>query len=99
MRLAWRTAGGLGDPPEQLWLTFAIYLSGFATHALMTDFDQTPAQIGVLTADILKMALGRALQEQRAAIGEQLIALYERATERSPPRVTDTPVSRPGLWP
>jgi len=66
VRLAWRTVGGLGDPPEQLRLIFAIYLSGFATHALMTDFDQTPAQIGVLTADILKMSLDHALREQRA---------------------------------
>ena len=64
--LAWRTAGGIGDPPETLTLTFAIHLSGFATHALMTDFDQTPTQIGVLTADILKMSLDRALQEHRA---------------------------------
>ncbi len=64
--LAWRTAGGLGDPPEALTLTFAICLSGFATHALMTDFDRTPAQIGDLTADILRMSLDLALQQQRA---------------------------------
>jgi AcrR family transcriptional regulator len=63
--LAWQTAGGEGEPPESLVLVFGIHLSGFATHALMTDFDQTPQQIGALTAEILKMSLGRALQQQR----------------------------------
>ncbi len=65
--LAWRTAGGEGEPPESLLLVFGIHLSGFATHALMTDFDQTPQQIGALTAEILKMSLARAIQQQHAA--------------------------------
>ena len=63
--LAWQTAGGEGEPPEKLVLVFGIHLSGFATHALMTDFDQTPQQIGALTAEILKMSLARALRQQR----------------------------------
>jgi AcrR family transcriptional regulator len=64
--LAWRTAGGGGDPPEALVLTFALHFSAFATQALMIDFDQTPAEIGELTADMLKGALARALHEQLA---------------------------------
>jgi AcrR family transcriptional regulator len=64
--LAWRTAGGTGDPPEALTLAFALNFSAFATHALMIDFDQTPAQVGELTADVLKLALTRALQDQRS---------------------------------
>ena len=68
VKLAWEVTGGRGEPPEALTLTFALHFSGFATHALMNDFDQTPAQIGELTADILKMALLRALTEQRNAL-------------------------------
>jgi len=68
VELAWRTAGGVGAPPEDLTLVFAIHLSGFATHALMTDFDQTPAQIGKLSAEILRMALARALDARRTTL-------------------------------
>ena len=32
----------------------------------MTDFDQTPRQIGALTADTLKVLLSRAVEAQRA---------------------------------
>ena len=63
--LAWRTAGGSGEPPEDLMLAFALNLSTFTTQALMIDLDRTPAQIGTLTADILKMLLWRAVQAQR----------------------------------
>src|SRR5580658_5611525 len=31
--LAWTMVGGQGEPPEALTLTFALHLSGFATHA------------------------------------------------------------------
>jgi len=58
-------AGGTGEPPEDLVLAFALYLSAFATQALMVDFDQTPVQVGALTADILKMLLWRAVDAQR----------------------------------
>jgi AcrR family transcriptional regulator len=64
-RIAWTTAGGAGDPPENLTLMFAFNFSAFATQALMVDFDQTPAQIGKLTADILKTALHQAVTDQR----------------------------------
>jgi AcrR family transcriptional regulator len=68
--LAWQTAGGTGEPPENLALAFALYFSTFTTQALMVDFDQTPAQIGALTADILKMLLWRAVQCQRSEGGD-----------------------------
>ena len=65
VRLAWGTAGGTGDPPVDLVLVFAFNFSAFATQALMIDFDQTPAQIGMLTADIVKTALHQAVARQR----------------------------------
>jgi len=65
VKVVWRMAGGTGEPPEDLVLAFALYLSAFATQALMVDFDQTPAQVGALTADILKMLLWRAIDAQR----------------------------------
>jgi AcrR family transcriptional regulator len=64
--LAWRSAGGAGEPPEDLTLAFALHLSAHSTQALMRDFDRTPAQIGAMTADILKMLLQRAVQAQRS---------------------------------
>jgi len=64
VKVVWRMAGGTGEPPEDLVLAFALNLSAFATQALMVDFDQTPAQIGALTADILKMLLWRAIEAQ-----------------------------------
>lgn len=63
--LAWEKAGGSGEPPASVVSSFALYLSGFTTQALMVDFDQTPAQIGALTADILQQLLRRAVQVQR----------------------------------
>ncbi len=65
VKLAWQAAGGLGEPPADLVLAFALNLSAFTTHALMVDFDQTPAQIGALTAGILKMLLRGAVEAQR----------------------------------
>jgi AcrR family transcriptional regulator len=62
--LAWRSAGGAGEPPADLTLAFALHLSAHATQALMADFDQTPAQIGALTADILKVLVRRAVEAQ-----------------------------------
>lgn len=65
VKFVWETAGGAGEPPEDLAWAFALNLSAFTTQALMVDFDQTPEQIGVLTADILKMLLKRALETQQ----------------------------------
>jgi AcrR family transcriptional regulator len=68
--LAWRSAGGIGEPPEDLVLAFALNFSAFTTQALTIDFDQTPAQIGVITAEIVKMLLRRAVDSQRSAGGD-----------------------------
>lgn len=71
---AWRAAGAQGDPPEDLVLAFALNFSAFATQALMVDFDQTPAQIGTLTADLLNLLLKRAVaarsENDGAGIGD-----------------------------
>lgn len=67
VNLAWETAGGKGEPPEDLVSAFALNFSAFTTHALMVDFDQSPAQIGALTADILKMLLWRGVNSQNSA--------------------------------
>ena len=58
---AWRAAGASGDPPEELVLAFALNFSVFSTQALMVDFEQTPAEIGRLTADLLRTLLKRAV--------------------------------------
>jgi len=63
--IAWQTAGGTGEPPEDLVLAFALNFSAFTTQALMVDFDQTPAQIGALTANAVKVLLQRAVEVQR----------------------------------
>jgi len=66
---AWRALDGQGEPPHELVLAFALNLSTFATQALLIDFDQTPAQIGALTADILNVLLRRARHAQCARTG------------------------------
>ena len=66
MGVAWKTAGGSGDPPEDLELAFALNFSAFTTQALMVDFDQTPSQIGTLIADLLKMLMRSAVEAQRS---------------------------------
>ena len=68
--LAWQTAGGEGEPPEDLVLAFALNFSAFTTQALMIDFDRSPRQIGVLTAELLKMLLRRAVAERRSSHGD-----------------------------
>jgi AcrR family transcriptional regulator len=69
VKLAWRTAGGTGEPPKDLEMAFALVFSAFTTQALMVDFDQRPDQIGTLSADILKMLLKRAIGAQRSSEG------------------------------
>jgi len=63
--LAWRKAGGTGDPPAELVWAFALNLSAFTTQALMIDFDLAPAAVGELTADTLKLLLHHAVDRQR----------------------------------
>ena len=52
--LAWRSAGGAGEPPEDLTLAFALHLSAHTTQALMTDFGCSPTRVGQLCARILQ---------------------------------------------
>ncbi len=66
---AWQAAGGSGEPPEAVELAFALNFSTFATQSLMADFNQSPAQMGALTAGILRLLLRSAIDEQRAAAG------------------------------
>ena len=68
--VAWHAAGGNGDAPETLYLAFALNLSSFTTRALITDFDRTPEQIGVLTSDILLPLIRGAVDAQRDNHGE-----------------------------
>ena len=65
--LAWNSAGGTGAPPEEVVLAFALNLSAFTTQALMIDFDRNPAEVGVLTADILKAFVHRAVAAQHSS--------------------------------
>jgi AcrR family transcriptional regulator len=78
--LAWRSSGGVGEPPEDLTLAFALTLSAHTTQSLMADFDQTPAQIGVFTADILKTLLHRAVEAQRSAAADLATAAEDAAS-------------------
>jgi len=64
--LAWESTGGVGPPPADLELAFALMFSAFTTQALMVDFDLTPRQIGDLTASLLKMLLRRAVEAQHS---------------------------------
>ena len=64
-RLAWQAAGGEGEVPADLELAFALNLSAFATQALMIDFNQTPEQIGALTAHILRVLLHHTVNDRR----------------------------------
>jgi len=79
VNLAWHTAGGRGEPPPALILAFALNFSAFATQALMVDFDQVPAQVGALTAELLKTLLRRAVEAQRAT--EDALATDVEAAE------------------
>ncbi len=67
---AWRAAGASGDPPDELVLAFALNFSVFATQALMIDFEQTPAEIGRLTADLLRSLLTRAVAAAQSGDAE-----------------------------
>jgi AcrR family transcriptional regulator len=65
--MAWKAAGGTGAPTEALRLTFALNFSAFTTQALMIDFDQTPAQVAAVTADILMTVLQAAVETSSRA--------------------------------
>ncbi len=79
--LAWRSAGGAGEPPEDLTLAFALHLSAHTTQALMADFGCSPRQIGLLCARMLRGVL-----HQAVAAG----------TDRSDSKGTQGPATEPG---
>jgi hypothetical protein len=64
--LVWQKAGGTGDPPKDLVMAFGLNMSAFATQALLADYEQTPEEIGLLTAGILKALVSEAVRAQRA---------------------------------
>jgi len=59
--LAWRSAGGVGEPPEDLTLAFALHLSAHTTQALMADFGCSPTQVGLLCGRLLQGILHQAV--------------------------------------
>lgn len=69
VELAWRHGGGAGAPPSELEMAFALNFSAFTTKALMVDFDRSPEQIAVLTADTLKLMLHQAVERSRKGPG------------------------------
>ena len=92
--IAWQAAGGKGDPPPALTLAMALTFSTFTTQALMIDFDQTPGQIGELTAEIVRALLHRAVDEQRASDddrGDDQRATDDHGISREP--WTDSPAA------
>ena len=92
--LAWRSAGGAGEPPEDLTLAFALHLSAHTTQALMADFNRTPAQIGALTADILKTLLHRAVEAHRSAGDDRATDVVERVDRANAAKVGPGPPFR-----
>ena len=62
--IAWQAAGGKGETPDSLASAFTVQLSPFTTQTLMVERGQTPAQVAVLCADVLKTVLRRAVDEQ-----------------------------------
>jgi AcrR family transcriptional regulator len=94
--MTWTAAGGSGEPPDQLVAAFALNFSAFATQALMIDFDQTPEQIGALTAGIVKDFLVRELGNHRAdpTVSLTLVA-DDPAAGAGSPRPTSGPRPHP----
>ncbi len=66
--LAWRSAGGEGEPPEEVTLAFALHLSAHTTQALMTDFGCSPTRVGLLCARILQTILHQAVDGGHQAL-------------------------------
>lgn len=61
---SWRSAGGTGRPPSWLADAFAVYLSAFATQALVGDFGRQPEAAGRAAARALSAAVRQAVAEQ-----------------------------------
>jgi AcrR family transcriptional regulator len=61
--VAWEASGGNGPTPDELTWVIGLNFSVFTTQALTIDFGLTPTQIGKLTADLVKSALRRAVDD------------------------------------
>lgn len=75
---SWQAAGGRGRPPAWLADAFAVYLSAFATQALVGDFGRLPEEVGLAAARTLSAATRQAAADQqrpgrpaRSAVGVQ----------------------------
>lgn len=60
---SWRAGGGQGRPPSWLNDAFAVYLSAFATQALVGDFGRHPEEAGRVAARALSAAVTQAVTE------------------------------------
>jgi AcrR family transcriptional regulator len=63
--IAWKIAGGNGEPPSSVVTTFAVALSAFTSHALAADFDYGPEQTARFAASLIKEHLAAAVAAQR----------------------------------
>jgi AcrR family transcriptional regulator len=82
--LAWRSAGGAGEPPEDLTLAFALHLSAHTTQALMADFGCSPKRVGLLCAQILQGLVHQAVADQSAQDGARGTATAVQASALGP---------------
>jgi AcrR family transcriptional regulator len=62
--VAWMAAGGKGEPPASLVVTFALALSSFTTQGLAADFDYGPEEAARFAAGMIKDHLAAAIKLQ-----------------------------------
>jgi len=69
--IAWTAAGGKGEPPSTVVMTFALVLSAFTYHALAADFGYGPEETARFSAAMIK---------------ERLTAAVDARAQSSPPK-------------
>jgi len=62
--VAWMAAGGKGEPPTSLVVTFSLALSSFTTQGLAADFDYGPEEAARFAAGMIKDHLAAAVSAQ-----------------------------------
>jgi AcrR family transcriptional regulator len=65
--IAWTAAGGEGEPPSTVVMTFALALSAFTFHALAADFGYGPEETARFAAAMIKERLDAALEAQASS--------------------------------
>jgi AcrR family transcriptional regulator len=65
--VTWMAAGGMGEPPASLVVTFALALSSFTTQGLAADFDYGPEEAARFSAAMIKDHLAAAVRGQAKA--------------------------------